>query len=310
MTAATIAVVGYASLDTTTSIATFRGVNATSILQRAMTTQEPGIGGIAHIVSACAATGVGTEAISWVGPDSNGERWSGGITRTGGGVAGIAIDGTRSPSATLIDIQAGGTICLFDPGDCHPSGITNNQAHIIATSQSIVLTVAPQHITRQILQDLPDTTRLIWAVKHDDDAYTPEMIGQILERADVVSFSEGEREYVTIGGREPERAVRPGALVIETRGASGVAWSIGSPDGPTRPAAVVVDSVSAHDTTGAGDTFIGTVAGLLANLPDLGAVSDQQLSEVITRATAAAGDLLRSRTTPVSDRRTTEGVTH
>lgn len=292
-----VAVVGYASLDTTTTVATFRGVNATSILQRALTTHEPGVGGIAHIVAAAAAAGARAEAISWVGPDSNGTRWSEGIVSAGGGVLGVAVDGTRSPSATLIDIQAGGTICLFDPGDCHPAVITHDQGHLLETSGWVILTVSPRQITAQILERLPDSATLVWAVKHDDDAYTNDMIRRILERADVVSFSEGERPYVTVDGLEPERRVRAGTLVVETRGAGGVTWSIGSPEGGIRPGSITVESVSAHDTTGAGDTFIGTLAGLLAGLPDLDELGDRDLTDAIAQASTSAGDLLRSRTT-------------
>lgn len=292
----TVAMVGYASLDTTTTIATFRGVNATSILQRALTTLEPAVGGIAHIVRASAATGAHAEAISWVGPDVNGVRWSEEVARAGGGVLGVAVDGTRSPSATLIDIQAGGTICLFDPGDCHPESITQGQSKLIEASGWVVLTVSPRRITEQVLDRLPDHTKLVWAVKQDDDAYTTDLILRVLQRADVVSFSEGERSYVTIDGLEPERRVRAGALVVETKGAGGVAWSIGSDGGGKRPGTITVESVSAHDTTGAGDTFIGTLVGLLAELPELDELTDQNLSGAIARASTAAGDLLRSRT--------------
>jgi ribokinase len=291
-----VAVVGYASLDTTTTVASFRGVNATSILQRALITDDPGVGGIAHIVSAVVEAGAPAEAVSWVGPDSHGARWSNRVAQSGGGVTGVAVHGSRSPSATLIDIQAGGTICLFDPGDCHPAVITRDQRDLLETSDWVVLTVSPRSITEQVLESLPDSARLVWAVKHDDDAYTTDMIRRILERADVVSFSEGERPYVTIDGVEPERRVRPGTLVVETRGAGGVAWSLGSAEGAARPGSIAVDSVSAHDTTGAGDTFIGTLVALLAGGPHIHDLSDSDLTEAIARASTAAGDLLRRRT--------------
>jgi len=290
-----VTVVGYASLDTTTTVVTFRGVNATSILQRPLTTLEPGIGGIAYIVGACAAIGASVQVISWVGPDADGVRWSQGVAQAGVGVLGVSVHGTRSPRATVIDIQTGGTICLFEPGDCHPPTITRGQGQILEAGAWVVLTVSPRQITEDVLDRLPKSAKLIWAVKHDDDAYSENIVIRILERADVVSFSDGERSYLTIDGIDPERRVRAGTLVVETKGAEGLAWSIGSPNGGVRPGFIAVERVNTQDSTGAGDTFIGTLAGLLARLPELSSLSDQDISSSIARASSSAGDLLRRR---------------
>jgi sugar/nucleoside kinase (ribokinase family) len=295
MTAARAVVIGYASLDSSTSTPEFRGLDATSILERPLVAAEPSAGGIAHIVRAVRGTGAGADAVSWVGADSYGSRWAAAIRETGSGLDGIAVFGTRTPAATLIEVATGGTICLFDPGDCHLDRLTPEQVDLIASSAIVLLTVAPTAITRQVLDILPSTTRLVWAVKRDEHAYPPSLVERLLARADVVSFSRGERPWLTRGPDQPETRAKGGALVIETRGPDGVAWCFAGES--SRPGSIAVERISADDTTGAGDTFIGTVAGLAASVPDLTALSDPELVTLVTSASTAAGDVLRRRTT-------------
>ncbi len=291
----TVAIAGYCSLDYATSTKSFRGIDATSILERGIASCAPGIGGIAHIARATAVAGATAEAISWVGADGQGDTWTAGLAAADVGTRGVSHKGTRSPSATMIEVGTGGTICLFDPADCHPAALTGAQREVVGSSDCVVLTVAPRHLAAEILDLVPDAATLVWAVKHDDDAYTPELITRLLGRADVVSFSAGERDYVTQDGVSPEAAVRPGALVVETRGAGGVAWAWGSTDGPASPGVLAVDPVRADDTTGAGDTFVGTLAALIARAGGLDPRGD--IAALITSATRAAGDLLRARST-------------
>jgi sugar/nucleoside kinase (ribokinase family) len=297
MTASTVAVIGYASIDSSTAIDEFRGLDATSILRRPIVAAQPGMGGIAHLASAVASAGGTARAVSWVGPDPVGSLWTSAVMASGADVTGVAVSGTRSPAATLIEVASGGTICLFDPGDCHLPFLTPAQIDIIASSDWVLVTVAPAAIATQLLDVLPDSSRLVWAVKHDEDAYTPAILRRILARADIVSFSRGERPYVTIDAVPPEVAMRPGSLVIETRGSDGVAWSTASADGGQRAASIAVESVDVDDTTGAGDTFIGDFIGRVSRttFPDL---PDAELVELVSLAARASGDLLRSRTTP------------
>lgn len=302
----TVAVLGYASIDFSTSTLEFRGIDATSIITRPMVSDAPGMGGIAHLASAVAAVGVPAAAVSWVGPDRWGSLWADAVAAAGSDTLGVATCGTRSPSATLIEVGAGGTICLFDRGDCHVPALAPAQLGILAASDWLLLTVAPGTITAQVLDVLPAETRLVWAVKHDDDAYTPELIRRLLERADVVSFSRGERDYVTIGGVAPEARMRPGALVVETLGSDGVAWSFASESGPARPGRVAVEKVTVEDTTGAGDTFIGTLVAQLARIDSIENLGDAELAEFASRSAHASGDLLRTRTNPG----TTAGAPH
>ena len=295
MTAATrVVVVGYASLDSSTSTPEFRGLDATSILERPLVATAPSAGGIAHIVRAVRQTGAAADAVSWIGADDGGSRWQAAIHDSGCGTDGVSVAGTRTPTATLIEVATGGTICLFDPGDCHLDRLALDQAALISTASVLLLTVAPSVITGQILDLLPSSARLIWAVKRDEHAYPDDLVERLFERADIISFTRGERPWLTSGAIAPENRARRGTLVIETRGADGVAWSFADAD--DRAGSIGVERVHADDTTGAGDTFIGSIAGLAASVLSLSDLSDTDLVALVTTASTAAGDVLRRRT--------------
>ncbi len=294
--APTVAVVGYACLDSSTSVRAFHGIDATSILERPLVSSAPAPGGIAHLTRAVAAGGAHPDAVSWVGDDHGGRAWTEAVGRTGG-TAGIVTAGTRSPSATLIEVGTGGTICLFDPGDCQGTALDAAQSRAIEESGWTLLTVAPRTVTEAVLSALPPAARLVWAVKHDEDAYDGAMVERLLARADVVSFSRGERPYLSRGGTPVERLVRPGALVVETRGADGVGWARADGTSTPRQHPIAVDPLDVDDTTGAGDTFVGTLTALLASSAPVASLEDTTIDELVTRASRAATALLRERTT-------------
>lgn len=279
--------VGFASLDRSGLIAHFQGVDATSIVLRSPHTGAPGAGGVAHIARAAAAAGADTAVVSWVGTDEGGRGWIRALAESGCRADGVAVSGIRSPGATMIDVASGGTICLFDPGDCHPDALTEAQVRALGDAEAVVLTVAPAPLTAAVLDVLPDTALLVWAVKHDDAVYDTALRARVLARADVVSHSRGESAWLF-----SEAAARPGALVIETRGAEGVAWGVaGSPD---RGGSARGESIDDVDTTGAGDTFIGTLAAGLSAVP-LPTLSDAAIDALLDRSSAAVADLLRAR---------------
>ncbi len=308
-----LAVVGYASLDSATSTSRFRGVDATSILRRPLRSDSPAIGGIAHLVTAAAANGAEVTAVSWIGDDRGGELWRAAVREAGASDEGVAVQGDRSPSATMLEIESGGTICFFDPGTCHPARLDDRQVRVLHAARTVLLTVAPRSLTEQVLDTLPTEARLVWAVKHDADAYDEELVRRLLTRADAVSFARGERPFLEASG-PLSSTVRPGTLLLETLGAEGVRWEVA---GHARAGSSSVERVSAADTTGAGDTFIGTAAADLARVHDPAALTDDLLDELVSRASAAARALLISRATarshepaPVDGAPQNEGVTH
>lgn len=284
-------VVGYASLDFGAEIHEFRGLDATSIVSRGFRDRAPAVGGVAHIARGAVRAGGDTDVISWIGPDADGRRWMDDLVATGVGIGGVVVSGTRTPSSTMIEVAAGGTICLFDPGDCHPDELAAVQSAALGEMDWIVVTVAPRALTEALLDALPDRTLLAWAVKHDDNVYSRDLIERMLARADLVSFSSGERDYVFPDGSVQDP--RPGALIVETRGSDGVAWHIaGDAD---RRATVAAEPVRGVDTTGAGDTFVGTLGGLLSASGRPADLTDDEIDAAMREATSAVARLLRSR---------------
>ena len=292
-----LAVVGYASLDSTVRSPRFQGLDATSIVGPKLA--DGNAGGIVHITSAIHLAGAEADAVSWVGADENGDRWRAALRSHGASDAGVAVSGSRTPTSTLIHFEAGGTICLFDPGDCHGSELTAAQAAILVAADWCLLTVAPRHIVEQVLDILPDTTRLAWAVKSDASAFPPELVERLLRRSALVSFSSGEAPFLSDGGARPEARVRPGTLLVETRGARGVDYAVVGD--PALAGSVEVVPVAAADATGAGDTFIGTLTALLAAERPAGALTAQQLHQHLVASTEASAAMLERRhRTPLS----------
>jgi ribokinase len=293
-----VVVVGYASLDHAMQLGTFHGPDATSIVTGRLSEEWPRPGGIAHHVRALHASGARADVqpVSWVGPDAGGAGWVRALTDAGAGSAGVRACGTRTPSSYLMYTGDGGAVCVFDPADCHhgDGALTAAQRDVVRTADWCVLAVAPQRATRDVLALLPAHARVVWAVKHDAAAYPPDLVAELLGRADVVSLSAGERGFLDLPGVPVHDRVRPGALVVETRGAAGVHARLG-----TAELVVAVRPVDAVDTTGAGDTFVATlVAGLLdAPAP----LTPAAAGPALAAAAAAATDLIASR----GDRRPT-----
>jgi ribokinase len=304
-----VVVVGYASLDHALQLGEFHGPDATSLVTGRLSAEWPRAGGVAHHVRALRAArpDVTVRAVSWVGPDDGGAGWRRAVRATGADDAGVHVTGTRTPSAYLMYVADGGTVCVFDPADCHPQGggLTAEQRAVVAGADWCLLAVAPQRATHEVLDALPATARLVWAVKHDDDAYPPDLVELLLARAEVVSLSAGERAFLSpsgtgTAGPDPDGPAGPadltglaeragaGTLLVETRGAAGVHARLG-----TGTREVAVTPVHAVDTTGAGDTF---VAALTAGLLDLPRPLTLTLAEpALADAARAAGDLIASR---------------
>jgi ribokinase len=277
--------VGYASLDHAMQIGEFHGAQATTLVRRRLSDPWPGFGGVAHIARALRASGLDTETVSWVGDGTDGSAWIENLRASGVGSAGVAVRGAVTPAAYLLYPPGGDTICIYDPGDCHLDELTDAQRQLVEQADWCCLGVAPAPITADVLQVIPPTTRVAWAVKNDPDAFPPSLVRALLARADVVSFSAAEIGFLTdaVGTNRLAEVCRPGCLLTETRGAQGVRFQI---DG--REVAVPATPVPEADTTGAGDTFIAGLIGALAARPD-------DPSAAVTAAVAAVTRLLAQR---------------
>lgn len=294
-----IAVAGYASLDYAMQLGEFHGADATTIVT-GRAEVWPRVGGIAHVTAAIANSFPEgeTAAIAWVGTDAEGTLWRDRVASAGVNVDGVSVTGSRSPSSHLLYPAGGGTMCLFDPADCHPQVLPESQVAVLNRADWLVLTVSPEAATHQLLAALPEHTRLAWIVKHDVSSISPELRRALLLRADLITLSEGERGFVGID-RDP---VKPGALIIETRGSRGARFTVaGAAAGAAVDSAglafageVAAYPVSDVDTTGAGDTFAGAVVARLAAAP-VDVHDSDAVSAVLDHAARATAELLRGR---------------
>jgi ribokinase len=203
--------------------------------------------------------------------------------------------GSRTPASYLFYTPDQGTFCVYDAGD-GALEFTAGQERAVKAADWCIVAVGPAEMTRRALDSLKPSTTLAWAVKQDAMAFPLELVDALFSRASVVSFSEGEREFLTADGRVPEERCRPGAIVLETRGANGVVVSRRRPEGETDRAEVSVQPVNDADTTGAGDTFIGTLVGLLAVAPLGHDAPFADVTEHVRAAARAATDMIFART--------------
>ncbi|RGE21552.1 carbohydrate kinase family protein [Leucobacter sp. wl10] len=277
----TLVVSGYASVDYAMQLAPFEGHHATTTV-RSRADEWPRYGGIAHVTRAAARAAGGAvrvAALSWVGGDAEGEAWVRAVETGGADTSGVARSGSRSPSAHLLYPEGQGAICLFDPGDCHADRLTAAQRELLATADAAVVTVGPEETTRELLTAIPAGAPVFWIVKQDPASLTAELVAELASRARLVTLSEGERGYLeTVAA-----AAAPGAYVVVTRGSEGAELlRVGPGCELTGVGSVPAQPVTGVDTTGAGDTFSGTLVALLA------AGGDPEPEEMLAHLAAAS----------------------
>lgn len=293
----TVVVCGYASVDYAMRLAPFEGPNATTIV-RSRADEWPRYGGVAHVtraVSDVAADRADVVALSWVGADAEGEAWRAAVRDGGASVAGVAVSGTRSPSSHLLYPEGSSTICLFDPADCHPAELTETQQRVIAGADVAVITVGPTELTRAAVKALPADRAIVWIVKHDPSALSPELVAELADRSRLITLSSEESSYLDAIGQ----SARPGTYVARTAGAEGadlfVVVAGGSLD---HVGHVATERVTGVDTTGAGDTFAGALAVSLAANPHPNA---SEMLHHMTAAVEAATNMLVARAGAAAD---------
>jgi sugar/nucleoside kinase (ribokinase family) len=275
-----VAVLGYASADRCVALSALPAPDTTAIVRR-LSRPWPRLGGCGpQIAIRLARLGVPATCLTWVGPDELGEALLAQLRESGASADGVVVAGTRTAESYIVYDEDGRAVCLYDPGDAHrgmsvagPSSaaakpspattespppaaphsaaLTAAQRAAVASASVVCLTVAPAAPTRAALDATRADARVVWSVKADPDAYPDDLVARLLARADVVAWSEAEREFVAGRPRED-------ALVLETRGARGVAWRQGGRSGE-----LAAPPVRVADTTGAGDAF---VAGVIAQL--------------------------------------------
>ncbi|QIM16786.1 carbohydrate kinase family protein [Leucobacter insecticola] len=286
----TILVSGYASIDYALQLAPFEGFDATTRV-RSRAEEWPRFGGIVHVTNAAVAADpeARVAALSWVGTDAEAAGWLSAVTESGADTIGVAVAGPRSPSSYLLYPEGQGAICLFDPGDCHAGDLNRAQRELIAQADLAVVTIGPAAATTELLKLLPRRCRLLWVVKQDPASLPKALAEALAARADWITLSEGERGYLdTIA-----RVARPGTLVVLTRGAAGSELLHMTHERHAESLACVpAEPVGGVDTTGAGDTFSGTLAAHLARDP---AHTPEEMLDRIRKAATATAHLLMAR---------------
>jgi len=248
-----VAVLGYASADHCVAVDALPAPDATAIVRRRLSRPWPRLGGCGPQVAAhLAVAGVGAACLTWVADDAVGRALLAQLEGSGADTSGVVVDGRRSPQSFIVYDAHGRAACFFDPGDATAAWLSEGQRKRVAAVQLVCLTVAPAAATEAALDAADADARVVWSVKADPDAYPPALVERLLDRADVVALSAGERAF--LGGRTP----RHDAIVIETHGARGVRWRHRGREGHH-----AVRRIAVHDTTGAGDAL---VAGVIAQL--------------------------------------------
>lgn len=258
------AVLGYASADRCVAVDAFAPADGTAVVRRRLSHPWPRLGGCGPQVAAqLAGSGVRAACLTWVAPDAIGRALTSELEASGADTGGVEWDGTRTAESFIVYDAGGRAACYFDPGDAAPRGLSPAQRERVAGAGLVCLTVGPALATSEALDALAPEARLVWSVKADPDAYPPWLVGRLLERADVVAYSAGERGFVRSGGAAA--TVREDAVMIETHGAAGVRWRRRGDSGW-----VPVDALAVRDATGAGDALVaGLIAGLLRDFDDV-----------------------------------------
>jgi sugar/nucleoside kinase (ribokinase family) len=254
-----VAVIGYASADRAVAVDALPAADTTAVVRRRLGSRWPRLGGCGpQIALGLARAGVTTSCLTWLADDAVGAELHAQLREAGADTRGVTVSGTRTAESFLVYDPAGHGLCFFDPGDANLDGLGSVQREIVAHADVLCLTVASAPATRDALAAASRAARVVWSVKADPDAYPPDLVGELLTRAEVVWHSAEEAAFLAEAEAAAGVAPRSDALVIETQGAEGVRWRRDQQHGHQR-----VPPLSVSDTTGAGDAF---VAGSLARL--------------------------------------------
>jgi ribokinase len=198
----------------------------------------------------------------------------------------LACDAPTDLSA--IWVASGGENVIVSSADCARSVTPEQARNLCGTLAAGDVLLMQGNLTADATRAAAQTAQARGATRVLNTAPIAWGMEEVLRLFDIVIANEGEAALLTAGSPSPAASlradgVRTAIITLGARGAlildDGIETLIGAP------------RVTAIDTAGAGDVFVGTLAGLLAN--------GASLSKAVTTAVAAASlSVTRPNTTP------------
>jgi sugar/nucleoside kinase (ribokinase family) len=282
-----LCVVGYASVDHKFLTEPFNGSGRTTLVREPLHDGAPEPGAVSYFAAESARQGIATDVVSWLGADALGDVFCDSLQRAGVGTTGVARRGGRSPSTHMFYPDAGEPVTFFDRGDPDLS-LTGTQRRLLREADIVVVMIGPPAAVSEALDEIRSDALLGWVLKGDPGSLPAGLARRAAERADVISYSSGERDFMRSHcGLDPDALVATGRLMVETRGAEGVAYSTGHGWRSSAPG----QRVRTRDVTGAGDTFAAALVARFAQARP----TDQEMEQVVAGACADAARFLAAR---------------
>jgi ribokinase len=257
-----IVISGYASLDHVIVLdGDVRPGRTTTILSRPAAAWPRLGGGPAYVAKAIGGIYSGSlHPLSWIGEDAPGDLYLQQLADNGISCDGMAkIAGARTPIAVLAYDPAGDCACLYDPGLPPTIGLTDEQKALVRRAGWVCITIGPKLVTDQMLTLITPEQKLVWIVKNDPRAITPEQTTALATRADLIFCNGKERDFLE-SARKGNAARRSGQTIVETQGRRGAVFLRNG-----KSTFVAAEPVDVIDPTGAGDTFAGGVIAAMMN---------------------------------------------
>lgn len=270
-------VVGSINLDVVAELSHFPVPGETMLADRV----RRNLGGKgANQAVALRCSGADVEMVGRVGEDPNGERLLDGLRGRGVGTSQVCrVPGVESGTAYINVAGGENTIVIASGANSDWGSLTSQDTTVLAAADVVLCQL-----------EVPDEVNA-WAAEHTrgrfvlNAAPARAVHDGLLSRCDPLVVNEGELAAVT--GRavaSPDDAAaahltllaRGVRSIVTTLGDQGSVWSTPEQSGH-QPAM----SVTAVDTTGAGDLFVGRLASALTAEPDL--------ARAVALATAASG---------------------
>lgn len=269
-----VVVTGYASLDYPHLVDALPAPDTTCIVERRLSHSWPAFGGCGPLIArwlaaqgtvasrhrsaqqphgAAAEPGVEVQVVTWLGDDDLSQRYLRRLEVSGVDVAGVVVTpGARTGASQLYYARTGEAVNFFDAGGAERDEATDTQLEIVRDADWLCLTVAPYAVNAALLDAAGPETRISWVVKADASAFPPQFVRQILARSALVTFSRGERSFLSdaVGDERPLPLSRGDGVAVETHGREGV--RLFTAEGERF---LPVDPVEVADATGAGDVF-------------------------------------------------------